>query len=106
MCPVGVTPDSARSCHSRRPAQASQPGLVKQVLEGTLESDLTRDDGLDNITLYWLTRRLRVVDPFGMRGGLVGSRGCSVASLCWEGVPALWLLGRRSLFAGCVVLGA
>ncbi|MET0577497.1 MAG: epoxide hydrolase family protein [Ilumatobacteraceae bacterium] len=32
-----------------------QPGLVKQVLEGRLDSDLTRDDLLDNITLYWLT---------------------------------------------------
>jgi pimeloyl-ACP methyl ester carboxylesterase len=32
-----------------------QPGLVTQVLEGTLQSDLTRDDLLDNITLYWLT---------------------------------------------------
>ena len=32
-----------------------QPGLVKRVLEGTLQSDLTRDDLLDNITLYWLT---------------------------------------------------
>ena len=32
-----------------------QPGLVKQVLEGRLQSDLTRDDLLDNITLYWLT---------------------------------------------------
>jgi pimeloyl-ACP methyl ester carboxylesterase len=32
-----------------------QPGLVKKVLEGTYESALTRDDLLDNITLYWLT---------------------------------------------------
>ena len=34
-----------------------QPGLVQQVLRGRLEkpSDLTRDDILDNITLYWLT---------------------------------------------------
>jgi pimeloyl-ACP methyl ester carboxylesterase len=32
-----------------------QPGLVAQVLEGHLESELTRDDLLDNITLYWLT---------------------------------------------------
>jgi pimeloyl-ACP methyl ester carboxylesterase len=34
-----------------------QPGLVQQVLKGRLEkpSDLTRDDILDNITLYWLT---------------------------------------------------
>jgi pimeloyl-ACP methyl ester carboxylesterase len=31
-----------------------QPGLVKAVLEGRLHSDLTRDDLLDNITLYWL----------------------------------------------------
>ena len=32
-----------------------QPGLVQQALEGTLQSALTRDDLLDNITLYWLT---------------------------------------------------
>ena len=32
-----------------------QPGLVEQALQGTLASDLTRDDLLDNITLYWLT---------------------------------------------------
>jgi thiol-disulfide isomerase/thioredoxin len=36
---------------------SGQPGLVQQVLEGRLErpSDLTRDDILDNITLFWLT---------------------------------------------------
>ena len=34
---------------------SGQPGLVKGVLDGTYESDLTRDDLLDNITLYWLT---------------------------------------------------
>jgi pimeloyl-ACP methyl ester carboxylesterase len=44
-----------------------QPGLVKQVLEGRLESDLTRDDLLDNITLYWLT-----------------NTGVSAARLYWE----------------------
>jgi pimeloyl-ACP methyl ester carboxylesterase len=32
-----------------------QPGLVTRVLDGRLQSDLTRDDLLDNITLYWLT---------------------------------------------------
>ena len=32
-----------------------QPGLVERVLQGTLDSALTRDDLLDNITLYWLT---------------------------------------------------
>jgi pimeloyl-ACP methyl ester carboxylesterase len=32
-----------------------QPGLVARVLEGTYQSALTRDDILDNITLYWLT---------------------------------------------------
>jgi pimeloyl-ACP methyl ester carboxylesterase len=31
-----------------------QPGLIQQVLQGHLQSDLTRDDILDNITLYWL----------------------------------------------------
>jgi pimeloyl-ACP methyl ester carboxylesterase len=32
-----------------------QPGLVQLVLQGQLQSALTRDDLLDNITLYWLT---------------------------------------------------
>jgi pimeloyl-ACP methyl ester carboxylesterase len=44
-----------------------QPGLVTQVLEGTLPSDLTRDDLLDNISLYWLT-----------------NTGVSAARLYWE----------------------
>jgi pimeloyl-ACP methyl ester carboxylesterase len=34
---------------------AGQPGLVEQVLQGHPPGDLTRDDILDNITLYWLT---------------------------------------------------
>jgi pimeloyl-ACP methyl ester carboxylesterase len=32
-----------------------QPGLVEKALQGSLEGGLTRDDVLDNITLYWLT---------------------------------------------------
>jgi pimeloyl-ACP methyl ester carboxylesterase len=32
-----------------------QPGLIAQILKGRLPGDLTRDDTLDNITLYWLT---------------------------------------------------
>jgi pimeloyl-ACP methyl ester carboxylesterase len=44
-----------------------QPGLVEQVLQGTLDSALTRDDLLDNITLYWLT-----------------NTGISSARLYWE----------------------
>jgi hypothetical protein len=32
-----------------------QPGLVGQVLTGHPQGALTRDDILDNITLYWLT---------------------------------------------------
>ena len=44
-----------------------QPGLVEQVLQGTLNSALTRDDLLDNITLYWLT-----------------NTGISSARLYWE----------------------
>ena len=46
-----------------------QPGIVQQVIEGNLErpSDLTRDDILENITLYWLT-----------------NTGVSSARLYWE----------------------
>jgi pimeloyl-ACP methyl ester carboxylesterase len=32
-----------------------QPGLIARVLDGNLQNALTRDDILDNITLYWLT---------------------------------------------------
>ena len=32
-----------------------QPGLVARFLDGRVPGDLTRDDILDNITLYWLT---------------------------------------------------
>jgi pimeloyl-ACP methyl ester carboxylesterase len=44
-----------------------QPGLVEQVLQGHPPGDLSRDDILDNITLYWLT-----------------NTGVSSARLYWE----------------------
>jgi pimeloyl-ACP methyl ester carboxylesterase len=44
-----------------------QPGLVERALQGQLQSPLTRDDILDNITLYWLT-----------------NTGVSAARLYWE----------------------
>jgi pimeloyl-ACP methyl ester carboxylesterase len=44
-----------------------QPGLVTKVLDGTYDTVLTRDDLLDNITLYWLT-----------------NTGVSAARLYWE----------------------
>src|SRR3954447_13610104 len=44
-----------------------QPGLMEKALEGRLQSPLTRDDILDNITLYWLT-----------------NTGVSAARLYWE----------------------
>jgi pimeloyl-ACP methyl ester carboxylesterase len=44
-----------------------QPGLVEPALEGHLAGALTRDDILDNITLYWLT-----------------NTGVSSARLYWE----------------------
>jgi pimeloyl-ACP methyl ester carboxylesterase len=44
-----------------------QPGLVEQALRGQYQSALTRDDLLDNITLYWLT-----------------NTGVSSARLYWE----------------------
>ena len=46
---------------------SGQPGLVGQVLAGSVDGDLTRDDLLDNITLYWLT-----------------NTGVSAARLYWE----------------------
>jgi pimeloyl-ACP methyl ester carboxylesterase len=44
-----------------------QPGLIARILEGNLPGDLTRDDILDNVTLYWLT-----------------NTGVSAARLYWE----------------------
>jgi pimeloyl-ACP methyl ester carboxylesterase len=44
-----------------------QPGLVGKIIEGQLPGELTRDDILDNITLYWLT-----------------NTGVSAARLYWE----------------------
>jgi pimeloyl-ACP methyl ester carboxylesterase len=44
-----------------------QPGLVGRVLEGHPQGDLTQDDILDNLTLYWLT-----------------NTGVSAARLYWE----------------------
>ena len=44
-----------------------QPGLVEQVVQGKPPGDLTLDDLLDNITLYWLT-----------------NTGVSSARLYWE----------------------
>jgi pimeloyl-ACP methyl ester carboxylesterase len=44
-----------------------QPGLIQQILRGELQGDLTRDDILDNLTLYWLT-----------------NTGVSAARLYWE----------------------
>ena len=44
-----------------------QPGLVGEILAGRPQGDLTRDDILDNITLYWLT-----------------NTGVSAARLYWE----------------------
>ena len=44
-----------------------QPGLVEKALSGDLPGGLTRDDILDNVTLYWLT-----------------NTGVSAARLYWE----------------------
>ena len=44
-----------------------QPGLIGQILKGDLPGDLTRDDILDQVTLYWLT-----------------NTGVSAARLYWE----------------------
>jgi pimeloyl-ACP methyl ester carboxylesterase len=44
-----------------------QPGIIGRILEGESQGALTRDDILDNITLYWLT-----------------NTGVSAARLYWE----------------------
>jgi pimeloyl-ACP methyl ester carboxylesterase len=46
---------------------SGQPGLVQQAMRGNVDGDLTRDDLLDNVTLYWLT-----------------NTGISAARLYWE----------------------
>jgi pimeloyl-ACP methyl ester carboxylesterase len=46
---------------------SGQPGLVQQAMQGHQDGDLTRDDLLDNVTLYWLT-----------------NTGISAARLYWE----------------------
>ena len=46
---------------------SGQPGLVEQVVQGKPSGELTLDDVLDNITLYWLT-----------------NTGISSARLYWE----------------------
>ena len=50
-----------------------QPGLIAQILDGRLPGDLTRDDILDNLTLYWLT-----------------NTGVSAARLYWENTAAFF----------------
>ena len=50
-----------------------QPGLIAQALQGTLQGALTRDDILDNMTLYWLT-----------------NTGISAARLYWENKAAFF----------------
>ncbi len=55
---------------------SGQPGFIGKVLEGNTSSALTRDDVLDNITLYWLT-----------------NTATSAARMYWEGkVPLLQAL--------------
>jgi pimeloyl-ACP methyl ester carboxylesterase len=50
-----------------------QPGLLGKVVEGQLPGALTRDDILDNMTLYWLT-----------------NTGVSAARLYWENKAAFF----------------
>jgi pimeloyl-ACP methyl ester carboxylesterase len=50
-----------------------QPGLIGEILAGRLSGDLTRDDILDNLTLYWLT-----------------NTGVSAARLYWENTASFF----------------
>jgi pimeloyl-ACP methyl ester carboxylesterase len=60
---------------------SGQPGLVQRVLEGRQpDSDLTRDDFLDNVTHYWLT-----------------NTGVSSARLYWENKAAFFAVKGVSI---------
>jgi pimeloyl-ACP methyl ester carboxylesterase len=50
-----------------------QPGLIEKALAGTPDSALTKDDILDNVTLYWLT-----------------NTGISAARLYWENTASFF----------------
>jgi pimeloyl-ACP methyl ester carboxylesterase len=52
---------------------SGQPGLLGKIVEGQLPGALTRDDILDNMTLYWLT-----------------NTGVSTARLYWENKAAFF----------------
>jgi pimeloyl-ACP methyl ester carboxylesterase len=60
-------------CYRERTYGTGQPGLIAQIVDGSLAGDLTRDDILDNITLYWLT-----------------NTGVSAARLYWESRAAFF----------------
>ena len=64
------TSPRSRSTTATGPAS---PGLIAQILDGRLPGDLTRDDILDNLTLYWLT-----------------NTGVSAARLYWENTAAFF----------------
>ena len=57
-----------------------QPGLVEQVLRGQPPGDLTRDDILDNISMYWLT-----------------NTGVSSARLYWENKAGFFAAKKISI---------
>jgi pimeloyl-ACP methyl ester carboxylesterase len=67
-----------------------QPGVVQQVLEGRLEkpSDLTRDDILDNVTLFWLT-----------------NTGVSSARLYWENTSGFFTAKGVTIPVGVSTFG-
>lgn len=74
-----------------------QPDLVQQVLEGRLQkpSDLTRDDILDNITLFWLTNTgvssARLYSEF--KGGFFTAEGVTIpVGVSLEGAVVDWAL--------------
>ena len=68
------SPDRPRGVRASTTATApASPGSIAQILEGRLPGDLTRDDILDNITLYWLT-----------------NTGVSAARLYWENKAAFF----------------
>jgi hypothetical protein len=87
-----------------------QPGLIEQALQGHLPNDLTRDDILDNITLYWLTNPgFRCSSVLGEQGRLwtapsrFGTAGSSVGPACQGAYrPVLFCAGPPDRVRACL----
>ena len=71
--PGGLARSTSRRSRSTTATAPASLGSSRQILDGRLAGELTRDDILDNLTLYWLT-----------------NTGVSAARLYWENKAAFF----------------